>query len=121
VTAGALRGDKSRFQLFGDAMNTTARIETTGEPNHIHISTDTAKQIMNAGKEHWMTPRADKVVAKGKGEMTTYWLNLRERRGSSSAHSISTDVVSALDKVLASPELDYPNPSLSDKENRQLD
>ena len=48
VTAGVLRGDKSRFQLFGDTMNTTARIETTGKPNHIHISSDTAKQIINS-------------------------------------------------------------------------
>jgi class 3 adenylate cyclase len=31
VTGGVLRGDKSRFQLFGDTMNTTARVETTGK------------------------------------------------------------------------------------------
>jgi hypothetical protein len=30
VTAGVLRGEKARFQLFGDSMNTTARIETNG-------------------------------------------------------------------------------------------
>jgi len=28
VTAAVLRGQRSRFQLFGDTMNTTARIET---------------------------------------------------------------------------------------------
>jgi hypothetical protein len=32
-------------------MNTTARIETTGKPNHIHVSTDTAKLIINSGKK----------------------------------------------------------------------
>jgi class 3 adenylate cyclase len=31
VTAGVLRGDKSRFQLFGDTVNTAARIETSSE------------------------------------------------------------------------------------------
>jgi len=29
VTAGVLRGDRARFQLFGDTVNTTSRIETT--------------------------------------------------------------------------------------------
>jgi class 3 adenylate cyclase len=42
VTAGVLRGEKARFQLFGDTVNTTARIETSGKRNKIHISADTA-------------------------------------------------------------------------------
>jgi class 3 adenylate cyclase len=31
VTGGVLRGEKSRFQLFGDTMNTASRVETTGK------------------------------------------------------------------------------------------
>ena len=38
VTAGVLRGEKSRFQLFGDSVNTAARMETTGEAGKIHMS-----------------------------------------------------------------------------------
>lgn len=67
VTAGVLRGEKSRFQLFGDTMNTTARTETTGSPNRIHLSKDTANLLIEAGKSNWVTPREEKVVAKGKG------------------------------------------------------
>jgi class 3 adenylate cyclase len=95
VTAGVLRGEKSRFQLFGDTMNTTARIETTGAPNHIHISSDTAKLIKDAGKLNWIQKRNEVVVAKGKGEMVTYWLVLRAHSSGSarsgSSHSSASE------------------------------
>lgn len=66
VTAGVLRGDKARFQLFGDTMNTTSRIETTGKPNRIHLSEQCAQYLMAAGKKHWLLLREDKVTAKGR-------------------------------------------------------
>lgn len=55
-------------------MNTTARIETTGRRNKIHISGDTADLLIEAKKEHWIELREDVVVAKGKGALQTYWL-----------------------------------------------
>jgi hypothetical protein len=55
-------------------MNTTARIETTGKKNMIHISETTANILQAFGKGHWTKLREDRVNAKGKGEMTTYWL-----------------------------------------------
>lgn len=76
VTAGVLRGDRARYQLFGDSMNTTARIETNGKKNAIHLSNDTAEILRASGKASWLLPREDKIVAKGKGEMTTWWLKL---------------------------------------------
>jgi hypothetical protein len=74
VTAGVLRGEKSRFQLFGDTVNTAARMETNGLPNRIHVSQTTADQILQAGKQDWLTAREDLVEAKGKGKMQTYWV-----------------------------------------------
>jgi class 3 adenylate cyclase len=93
VTAGVLRGEKARFQLFGDTMNTTARVETTGMKNKIHISRETAELLKGSGKGHWVTAREEKVVAKGKGEMQTYWLELRGDSGKSttSGSSCSND------------------------------
>ncbi|CAB9507971.1 Receptor-type guanylate cyclase gcy [Seminavis robusta] len=84
VTAGVLRGERARFQLFGDTMNTCSRIETTGRTGHIHISQQTADLLKAAGKGGWYVPRKDKVMAKGKGELQTYWLTFRQ-----------TDVVSS--------------------------
>merc|ERR1712176_1168596 len=67
VTAGVLRGERSRFQLFGDTVNTTARMESAGRRNKIHISEVTANLLEAAGKGHWVEVREDSVNAKGKG------------------------------------------------------
>ncbi len=72
VIAGVLRGEKSRFQLFGDTMNTTSRMQTTSEINMIQISSATANLLEAAGKSHWVQPRAEKVAMKGKGLVQTY-------------------------------------------------
>lgn len=74
VTAGVLRGQKSRFQLFGDTVNTAARMESTGIRNRIQISEETARELTEAGKEQWLTRRDEAVQAKGKGELSTYWI-----------------------------------------------
>jgi class 3 adenylate cyclase len=61
VTAGVLRGDRARFQLFGDTVNTAARIESTGARGAIHLSQETAKILIAAGKQRWVSPRKEKV------------------------------------------------------------
>jgi Adenylate and Guanylate cyclase catalytic domain len=86
VTAGVLRGEKSRFQLFGDTVNTAARMESTGLQNRIHVSMETAELLKAAGKHYWLKPREDKIVARGKGELTTYWLDIKQQ-SSGSCHS----------------------------------
>lgn len=87
VMGGVLRGKKARFQLFGDAMNTASRMESTGVGGKIHISEETANSIKSYGKTHWMIPRDDKVTAKGKGEMNTFWLSIRKSNTNSSTYS----------------------------------
>jgi class 3 adenylate cyclase len=96
VVAGVLRGDKSRFQLFGDTMNTASRMESTGISNRIQLSQATADLLILNGKEHWITKRQDKVRAKGKGELTTYFL-LSVKKKTSSTNSAST---SKIDEVV---------------------
>ncbi len=92
VVAGVLRGDKSRFQLFGDTMNTASRMESTGVSNRIQLSQATADLLISSGKEHWITKRHDKVSAKGKGELTTFFL-LSVKKKSSSTTSASTSKI----------------------------
>ena len=66
VTGGVLRGERARFQLFGDSMNTCARIESTGMGNRIHLSQETAALLIQSGKEKWVEKRETPVSAKGK-------------------------------------------------------
>mmetsp|Transcript_21704 Transcript_21704/g.53623 ORF Transcript_21704/g.53623 Transcript_21704/m.53623 type:complete len:1229 (+) Transcript_21704:221-3907(+) len=74
VTAGVLRGDKSRFQLFGDTVNTASRIESTGRRNRIQVSEETADLLAKAGKRHLLEERSAMVEVKGKGRLQTFWL-----------------------------------------------
>ena len=110
VTAGVLRGDRARFQLFGDTVNTgkicgsircstwgsihephnvcfahlnslrpASRMESTGIKNKIQVSQATADLLEDAGKSHWLRSREDAVKAKGKGVLSTFWLNPSSR------------------------------------------
>uniref|UniRef100_A0A7S3P5D0 Phosphodiesterase n=1 Tax=Amphora coffeiformis TaxID=265554 RepID=A0A7S3P5D0_9STRA len=101
VTAGVLRGEKARFQLFGDTMNTASRIETTGKANRVHISQETGELLQKHGKGHWLQARHEKVEAKGKGTLTTYWLDLKSAVDGGSKESSSNgggdDAVDAID------------------------
>jgi hypothetical protein len=70
-------------------MNTASRMESTGVSNRIQLSQTTADLLIESGKEHWMIKREDKVKAKGKGELTTYFLLSLNKK--SSEHSMSSN------------------------------
>ncbi|CAB9497503.1 Receptor-type guanylate cyclase gcy [Seminavis robusta] len=90
TTAGVLRGERGRFQLFGDTVNVASRMESNSVKGRIHASQSTADALTASGKGHWLTPREEKILAKGKGEMQTYWVQINPgtaRTGQCSAHS----------------------------------
>jgi 3'5'-cyclic nucleotide phosphodiesterase/Adenylate and Guanylate cyclase catalytic domain len=85
VTGGVLRGERARFQLFGDTVNTASRIESCGKREKVHLSEQTAELLVKHGKEDWLIRRDDVVEAKGKGQLVTYWLKLSgHKRGGGS-------------------------------------
>lgn len=106
VTAGVLRGEKARFQLFGDTMNTASRIETTGKINRVHVSQDTAELLQKHAKGHWLQARADKVEAKGKGTLSTFWLDLKSASDGVSKEGESASGGSEADPGDLEPEQD---------------
>jgi len=90
VTAGVLRGEKARFQLFGDTVNVAYRMENTGVPHAIHCTRTTADLIRQAGKETWVKERDSTVRVKGKGEIQTYWITPSKKDMSRPDTSINT-------------------------------
>jgi class 3 adenylate cyclase len=78
VAGGILGGKTPRFQLFGDTVNTTARLESNGQQGRIHISQSTATFLIERGKSNWVIDRDELIDAKGKGIIQTYWVDLLE-------------------------------------------
>lgn len=91
VTAGVLRGDKGRYQIFGDTVNVSARMESNGAQNRIHVSETTARLLESGGKGSWLTAREELVEAKGKGKMQTYWVSSTAGTAASTASLPSMD------------------------------
>ena len=52
---------------------TAARMESNGIRDKIHVSQETAELLYTAGKSKWVTPREEKIHAKGKGEVSTLY------------------------------------------------
>lgn len=74
VTAGVLRGERSRFQLFGETMAIASLMESTGESGKIQLSHETADLLVKSGKQQWLTPREGGITCKSKGDIKTFWL-----------------------------------------------
>ncbi|KAL3939740.1 MAG: hypothetical protein SGBAC_005584 [Bacillariaceae sp.] len=74
VTAGVMRGEASRFRLFGDTVGTADRMQNAGETNRIQLSSASADLLTKAGFENWIMPREETIAVQGKGNMQTFWI-----------------------------------------------
>jgi hypothetical protein len=57
--------------MFNDFFSLASCLDNTGTGDQIQCSGDTASLLIEGGKEHWVYPREDKVIIKGKGMLTT--------------------------------------------------
>lgn len=70
VVAGVVGSHKFAYDIWGDTVNTAARMEETGEPGRVNISESTYQVI----KEHYSCVYRGKLPAKNKGEIAMYFV-----------------------------------------------
>jgi PAS domain S-box-containing protein len=70
VVAGVVGTRRFHYDVWGDAVNVAARMETTGEVGKIHVSSDFAERL----KDRFPLRKRDPIKIKGKGTMQTWFI-----------------------------------------------
>ena len=68
IVAGVVGEKKFQFDIWGDAVNTASRMESTGEKNRVNISNATYERI----KDTYHCTYRGRIPAKNKGEIAMY-------------------------------------------------
>jgi class 3 adenylate cyclase len=88
ATAGVIGTQRLQYDVWGDTVNVASRMESHGEPGRIHVSEVFATALRSVDGGQWtvddnndsMTSdsmtlfKRGSISIKGKGPMTTYWL-----------------------------------------------
>ncbi len=77
VMAGVVGKNKFAYNIWGDAVNTASRMESSGKSGYVNVSGNTYALIKN----RFHCTYRGKVQAKNKGEVDMYFVERREERG----------------------------------------
>jgi class 3 adenylate cyclase len=71
VIAGVIGSKKFAYDIWGDAVNTASRMESSGEAGEVNISGETYEYI----KDYFECSHRGKIPAKNKGEIDMYFVH----------------------------------------------
>eukprot|EP00565_Helicotheca_tamesis_P008256 CAMPEP_0185735762 /NCGR_PEP_ID=MMETSP1171-20130828/26160_1 /TAXON_ID=374046 /ORGANISM="Helicotheca tamensis, Strain CCMP826" /LENGTH=275 /DNA_ID=CAMNT_0028406177 /DNA_START=729 /DNA_END=1556 /DNA_ORIENTATION=+ len=71
VIAGVLGVKKFAYDVWGDAVNTASRMESSGKPGYIHLSQQAYEKVQHL-KDRFKFVSCGELQIKGKGTMATY-------------------------------------------------
>mmetsp|Transcript_22853 Transcript_22853/g.40192 ORF Transcript_22853/g.40192 Transcript_22853/m.40192 type:complete len:285 (+) Transcript_22853:1333-2187(+) len=74
VVSNVIGSLNPRFGLFGDTVNTASRMESNSVEGRVHCSAASAQLLATQAPDIPIVTRG-KIKVKGKGVMTTYWIN----------------------------------------------
>jgi class 3 adenylate cyclase len=72
VIAGVVGKNKFAYDIWGDAVNTASRMESSGEPGKVNISGDTFELV----KDQFNCVYRGKIKAKNKGDIDMYFVEV---------------------------------------------
>ncbi|XP_058869202.1 adenylate cyclase type 6-like isoform X1 [Acipenser ruthenus] len=72
VVAGVIGAKKPQYDIWGNTVNVASRMDSTGVPDRIQVTTDLYQVLASKG---YQLECRGVVKVKGKGEMMTYFLN----------------------------------------------
>jgi class 3 adenylate cyclase len=74
VTAGVIGTVRLQYDIWGDTVNVASRMESLSEPGRIHVSEAIANALTPCLHDSLTLLKRGEISIKGKGPMTTYWL-----------------------------------------------
>jgi class 3 adenylate cyclase/predicted metal-dependent HD superfamily phosphohydrolase len=107
--AGVVGQEKFQYDIWGDAVNMAARMEETGKPGEVNISSKTYKLIRHLD---FQFEHRGKIPAKNKGEIEMYFVNSKQYATNKSENPLkhskyekfykdfTTQLIEGLDKEL---------------------